>query len=279
MNVASLIKRSLTGLVLVAVMVSCICWGGIYYTLAFFAVALNLALIEWRRLSERIVAKPSDVGLFVFGNLVYFCSFWGFSSMDGSVFGIRSAQYLLICIAVLAVMLATSIFSHRKVGGELMSLVAALYLGLPMSLIVLLCDSVCGGGKYVLMGFFVLIWLGDVFAYLVGSLIGKHKLCPSLSPSKTWEGALGGGIFTLIGGWLWWKFMLPDFEVLHWLLISVLVSVFGMMGDLFESKIKREAGVKDSGNILPGHGGILDRFDSAIMAAPVVFVIINLINN
>lgn len=270
MNVKSLVKRSLTGGLLVAVMLVCI-YLGVSFTLGFFFIALNFGLSEWWNLSRKLVSRPSEWSLYIWGNLVYFCSFFGFSSLGNQAAWLQPVHYLMICISVMAFMLATSIFSKRGIGSILMSLMAGLYLGIPFSLIVLLNQDSFGGGPDLLTGFFVLIWLGDVFAYLVGSLLGKHKLYPSLSPSKTWEGAIGGFIFTILGGWLWWKFMLPDVDMFHWLMVSVLVSIFGMLGDLFESKIKREAGVKDSGRILPGHGGILDRFDSAIMAAPIVF--------
>ncbi|MDE5575315.1 MAG: phosphatidate cytidylyltransferase [Bacteroidales bacterium] len=124
-------------------------------------------------------------------------------------------------------------------------------------------------GCYGLLGFFVLIWSSDIFAYLTGSLLGRHKLCPKISPSKTWEGAMGGFLFAVGLAYVWKIWLLPDTGILFWLVFSVLTIVAGMGGDLLESAVKRKAGVKDSGRFLPGHGGVLDRFDSVLLAAPV----------
>lgn len=117
---------------------------------------------------------------------------------------------------------------------------------------------------------FVLIWSSDSFAYFTGRLFGKHKMAPKISPKKTWEGFAGGVFFTLILGYfIEQKF--PDLRG-NWMIVGFLVSVFAPIGDLVESQLKRTFGVKDSGNIIPGHGGVLDRLDSFIIAAPVVYL-------
>lgn len=117
---------------------------------------------------------------------------------------------------------------------------------------------------------FVLIWSSDSFAYFTGRLFGKHKMAPKISPKKTWEGFAGGVFFTLIIGYfIEQKF--PDLRG-NWILVGLLVSIFAPIGDLVESQLKRTFGVKDSGNIIPGHGGILDRLDSFIIAAPIVYL-------
>ena len=121
-----------------------------------------------------------------------------------------------------------------------------------------------------------IIWVNDSFAFLVGKNFGKNKLFPSVSPKKTIEGFLGGLVFSLLAAIIISKFNL-DFSMLNWLVISVIVSVIGTIGDLVESKFKRQAKVKDSGNIMPGHGGILDRLDSLLFAAPFVYLYINYI--
>ncbi|MCM1532179.1 MAG: phosphatidate cytidylyltransferase [Bacteroides sp.] len=131
---------------------------------------------------------------------------------------------------------------------------------------------------YGLIGFFVLIWCSDIFAYLTGSLWGRHKLCPKVSPSKTWEGAAGGFLFAMLFASLWKMFFLPGTASLRWLVFSVFTIVAGMAGDLLESKLKRKAGVKDSGSFLPGHGGMMDRFDSVLLAAPVASLIWFILN-
>lgn len=121
-----------------------------------------------------------------------------------------------------------------------------------------------------------IIWLNDSFAFLVGKNFGKHKLFPSVSPKKTIEGFFGGLIFSLLTALFISKFN-TDFSTQNWLVIGVIVSVIGTIGDLVESKFKRQANIKDSGNIMPGHGGILDRLDSLLFAAPFVYLYINFI--
>jgi len=127
----------------------------------------------------------------------------------------------------------------------------------------------------IIIGFFFLIWANDTGAYLTGILIGRHKLMERISPKKTWEGFLGGIIIAasiawLLSGWL------GVVDKLHWIIISVIVSVAGTYGDLAESMLKRSVGVKDSGSLMPGHGGFLDRFDSAILSFPLVYLFISL---
>ena len=129
---------------------------------------------------------------------------------------------------------------------------------------------------YVVISILSIIWINDSFAFLVGKNFGKNKLFPSVSPKKTIEGFLGGLVFSLLAGLFISKFN-TDFSMLNWLIISVIVSVIGTIGDLVESKFKRQAKIKDSGNIMPGHGGILDRLDSLLFAAPFVYLYINFI--
>jgi phosphatidate cytidylyltransferase len=121
------------------------------------------------------------------------------------------------------------------------------------------------------------MWINDTMAYIVGSFIGKTPFSP-ISPKKTWEGTIGGGILCVaIITWAGSSLNISKhIELVHWLFIGIICAVFGTLGDLLESKMKRVAGVKDSGNILPGHGGFLDRFDSMLLAAPVVFLYVKL---
>jgi phosphatidate cytidylyltransferase len=129
---------------------------------------------------------------------------------------------------------------------------------------------------YLMISILSIIWVNDSFAFLVGKNFGKHKLFVSVSPKKTIEGFFGGLVFALIAAIFISKFNL-DFSLLNWLVIAAIVSVFGTIGDLVESKFKRQANLKDSGNIMPGHGGILDRLDSLMFAAPFVYLYINFI--
>ena len=122
-----------------------------------------------------------------------------------------------------------------------------------------------------IIGVFILIWVNDTFAYLVGKKWGKNKLFEAVSPKKTIEGFIGGLFFTIIFAFiLSISFLFFTFE--NWIIIAIIVSVFGTVGDLLESKLKRIAKVKDSGKIMPGHGGLLDRLDSVIFVAPFVYL-------
>ncbi len=128
----------------------------------------------------------------------------------------------------------------------------------------------------ILLGSFLLVWVNDTFAYLVGKNFGKQKLFPSISPKKTVEGFLGGLFFACISSYFIAKYS-GTFDSTIWLMLAIIVSVFGTLGDLIESNYKRQANVKDSGVIMPGHGGLLDRLDSIIFAAPFIFLFLRLL--
>jgi len=122
-----------------------------------------------------------------------------------------------------------------------------------------------------------ILWINDTFAYVTGSLVGKHKLAPRLSPGKTWEGLVGGYLFSLLGGWIIYK-ITGAYSLGVWLSLSTLIGGLSLMGDLFESGLKRKRSAKNSGELLPGHGGILDRFDSLLFVAPGAFIMFILLN-
>jgi phosphatidate cytidylyltransferase len=125
--------------------------------------------------------------------------------------------------------------------------------------------------KYLIMGIFILIWVNDSFAYIVGRTLGRRKLFPAVSPKKTWEGTFGGLVFTLAAAYLMARYE-PIVNPGQWVILAAVIVLTGSMGDLIESKLKRSAGVKDSGAILPGHGGMLDRLDSLVFAAPFAYL-------
>lgn len=152
------------------------------------------------------------------------------------------------------------------------------YITLPFVFIVKISFGTNDYNPKIILGLFILIWTNDTFAYLVGKSMGKHKLFERVSPKKTIEGFLGGVVFAAFAGFLISKLYIqpnPEFSsksILIWTIIALIVSIFGTIGDLIESKFKRISGVKDSGSIMPGHGGILDRLDSVIFVAPIIFL-------
>ncbi|MDI5897280.1 phosphatidate cytidylyltransferase [Flavobacterium yafengii] len=158
------------------------------------------------------------------------------------------------------------------------------YIILPFVFITKISFGINDYNPKIIIGLFILIWTNDTFAYIVGKSLGRTKLFEKISPKKTIEGFLGGIIFAVLAGYLISKYYIkanPEFSdrsILIWTSIAVIVGIAGTIGDLIESKFKRIAGVKDSGNIMPGHGGILDRLDSVIFVAPIIFLFYQILN-
>ncbi|MDR2064297.1 MAG: phosphatidate cytidylyltransferase [Prevotellaceae bacterium] len=188
---------------------------------------------------------------------------------------------LLSCIAIIVILAACSFIlipiielykkSEKPFQNISLLILPIVYVALPF---VLMNFFYHYSGRFYVLAFFMLIWANDVGAYCFGMLFGqhgKHKFFPRISPKKTWEGFIGGIITAIIASVIIAKTML-DIEICHLIIIAIITSVLGTFGDLVESMLKRSAGVKDSGKIMPGHGGILDRFDSAIFAFPMVFI-------
>ena len=144
-----------------------------------------------------------------------------------------------------------------------------LYVSIPMALLNIIALGQNGYDYRRIFGLLFLIWASDIGAYMAGKTFGKHKLAPKISPGKTWEGWAGGVLLTLAVGWAL-KLLLPDVPLAHLLVAAGVVAVFGPLGDLAESMLKRSVGVKDSGRIMPGHGGLLDRFDAFLLVLPVL---------
>ena len=158
------------------------------------------------------------------------------------------------------------------------------YIILPFIIITKIPFGIKEYNPKIILSIFILIWTNDTFAFIVGKSIGKRKLFERISPKKTVEGFIGGVVFAIIAGFLISKYYFNSSEsylensVFTWTMIALIVGIFGTIGDLVESKFKRIAGVKDSGVIMPGHGGILDRLDSVIFVAPIVFLFYQILN-
>jgi phosphatidate cytidylyltransferase len=158
------------------------------------------------------------------------------------------------------------------------------YIVMPFLFITKISFGIEDYNPKIIIGLFILIWTNDTFAYIVGKSIGKNKLFERISPKKTIEGFIGGVVFAVFAGFLISKFYIrpsahfSNKSIIIWTTIAVIVGVFGTIGDLIESKFKRIAGVKDSGKIMPGHGGVLDRLDSVIFVAPIIFLFYQILN-
>jgi len=214
-------------------------------------------------------------------------------SMGGNALGIipntlfispvLSAALLFAGWAVLELFLA----GKNPFGNIGSYLLAIAYLGIPFGLLTMIAlQTEVGWGRvgedlqthYIphrVLGLLLLVWTNDVGAYLIGSRFGKNKLLERISPKKTWEGTLGGAIFAVLGAW-GLSFLIRDFTLQQWLALSVVAAIGSNLGDLIESMLKRSVGVKDSGTILPGHGGLLDRFDAFIFCLPFYYLILEL---
>ena len=162
------------------------------------------------------------------------------------------------------------------------SILGQIYIVLPLALLGVWGYSteyqlLYGHPEYILMVLFAFIWINDTGAYVVGSTLGRHRLFERISPKKSWEGFFGGLLFCIILA-LCLNYIIPGIlTTVQWVIMGILTSVFSTWGDLCESLLKRTAGAKDSGKLLPGHGGILDRFDSELLASPVIFIYLTLV--
>lgn len=189
------------------------------------------------------------------------------------------SMFMAVYGGYLIFMLVRSIYSDRKLQPEEIckTIFGQVYITLPiLALSMLFVDF---GAQIVLMGF-VAIWANDTGAYLVGSTLGRHKLFPSVSPNKSWEGFYGGVVASSVVCYLFVQFgNVPYICPIQAVGIGLLISLFATWGDLFESLLKRQAGVKDSGNILPGHGGILDRIDSVLFVMPMLWLVFTVLEN
>ncbi len=291
LNLKTFTTRTLTAAVFVAVLLSCILCNFISFTALFFIVSV-WGLYEFYLLTEKLGAKPYKISGIVAGILIF--SYAAISNTNMALFLPIEVLLATGFVLVFCVFIA-GLFDQKPntVMNIAYTLAGVIYAVLPFTLLInISCidksytfnhimdkwyyDLAPYNPHYVL-GIILLIWASDSGAYLVGSLMGKNKLYERISPGKTWEGSVGAAILNMGCAWvisIWF----PELALKHWIVISVLVSIFGTIGDLVESMLKRQAGVKDSGKIMPGHGGILDRFDSLLFVSPFVYAYLVLIH-
>jgi phosphatidate cytidylyltransferase len=262
-------KRALTGAAYVALTLGAAIVGPFTTWMLFLPVCL-ISAREWHRLywgeSEDAPAMASAVAM---AAMVYLTV--GLLPMV-SPFEARHAAVLSFGLLIVLVFLLLRSGTTRPASVFSFHLGTALYVALPFAAAPWMVTI---DGK-VFIGFMFLLWTSDTGAYIVGRSMGRTKLMPAVSPGKTWEGLLGGVALTMLVGWLlgrYWTVLSPQ----QWIAGAAAVAVTATLGDLLESAFKRAAGVKDSGRVLPGHGGILDRFDGYLLAAPAMVLVIALL--
>ena len=278
----NLIIRTLTGVLFVAAMV-----GGILYSPFTFGLLFTVVtcLSVWE--FTGIVNLRADVEVNrLITTVAGGCLFVGFF---GYAAGIAGAGVLFVpWLLSMFYLLVTELYLQREspLNNWAYSVLSQVYVALPFSLLCLLefpgNDLVAVGqggvqsGAWLVLAIYIFLWCNDTGAYCVGSLLGRHKLFPRISPGKSWEGSIGGGLFVVALAFAFGWFendegmgMMTEWE---WAGLGLVVVIFGTWGDLVESLLKRTLGIKDSGNILPGHGGMLDRFDSSLLAIPAAVV-------
>ena len=281
LNLKTLATRSLSAAVFVVLLISSVLWN--YFTFsAFFYVVSLIGLIEFYNIAQKLDSKPFKIAGLLFASLIYLMTLnynlFGCSLFDKIVIS-KHQIFLLLLIAVIFLIPVLALFIKRTpdIKDVLFTLFGIFYSVVPFVTLNLMASQNNQFSPKLILGIIFLIWSNDTFAYLGGSLFGKNKMIERISPGKTWEGTIFGVLITFVMSFLFKNFFENEFGLL-WLFFGFFVPVLATIGDLIESMLKRQAQIKDSGNIMPGHGGVLDRFDSLIFVAPIVFIILNIFN-
>ena len=275
-NMKNFIVRTITAVFFVAAIVSCFLRAEAMIFL--FALVTGLTIWEFTGLvNDRENVSVNRMICTVAG--VYF-----FLAMAGYNSGITPAGVFVPYLITIVYLMVAELYLKQPdpVNDWAYTMMSQLYIALPFSMINVLAFRSAGSDitytYLVPLSVFFFLWVNDAGAYICGSLLGKHKLFPRISPGKSWEGSIGGGILVMIVAVLIWhlseQYAVNDLHLsaFEWAGLGLVVVIFGTWGDLVESLFKRTIGIKDSGHILPGHGGMLDRFDSTLMAFPSAVV-------
>ncbi len=269
------IIRALTGIVYVALLVGCTVWSPVT-AFFFFALVAASCVGEFCMLVNRHAGASVVISLNVLAAFLLVASVWLYC-IGSPTTGQSLALYVLLVIYLLVSELYRG--SDNPLRNWALSLFSHVYAAVPFALLPMLSvryDAAASSYAYTWqypLALFVFLWSNDTGAYLFGVTLGRYfpaKLFPSISPKKSWVGSIGGGLLTMVLSVACWR-LFPDTLLLwQWMGFALVVVIFGTWGDLVESRFKRQLGIKDSGHILPGHGGLLDRFDSALLAVPAV---------
>ncbi len=268
------IVRTITGIIFVAAIV-CSFLNPIAMAL-LFALVTGLNIWEFTGLvNEHVEATTVDRIICTVAGVWFFLCVFGFCCEAAP-----SAVFFAYLFSIIYLIISELYTKHENpINDWAYTMLSQMYIALPFSLINVLAFTNDGNGQvhynYVIpLSVFIFLWINDTGAYCSGSLLGKHKLFPRVSPGKSWEGSIGGAVFVVIAAYIISQIspLTAQLTPLQWIGLGLVVVVFGTWGDLVESLFKRTLGIKDSGNILPGHGGMLDRFDSSLMAIPAAAI-------
>jgi phosphatidate cytidylyltransferase len=281
-------QRILTGSIFLTVMIGSIVLSFQSFVV-LFGVVMLLSIYEYNKITS-IFTSPNKVMLYVAGIIVYgwiaFALLYQFPDVYNKPF-LRFFKHLMsqrllifLCFLFPVLIFVAELFRKKEKQFEnaAYTVLGFFYVILPFVLLIQTFAPVIGDYQYqTVLAYFLLLWIADSFAYVWGKLLGRHKLAPRISEGKTIEGTVGG-ILTTIGLSLLGPTIFPKagFTLTEWIIFAALISIFAVPSDLSESILKRQAGLKDSGKILPGHGGILDRFDSVLLTAPVIYIYIQI---
>ncbi len=265
---SNFVLRTISGILFVASLVGALIIGEIPFLIVIGGI-LILAMYEFYSLSVKARIKPQ----FSLGILIGFAIFIGtYLYATGHI----EAIYLLGFTPLITSVFIFELYrKHKRPFHNIAyTLLGVFYIAIPLSLFNLItfkAETLQHSYSHeILLCYFILIWANDTGAYLFGVSIGRHKIFPRISPKKSWEGFVGGLIFTTIVAWII-SLNYSNITFAHWIAIGLLSAIIGVFGDLIESMFKRSIDVKDSGKFLPGHGGVLDRFDAVFLSAPIVF--------
>jgi phosphatidate cytidylyltransferase len=270
---SNIVIRALSGALFVGLVIGAFLWG-MLPTILLLSIFMIIGLIEFYNLFPKLVSRSGHKfsGIFL-GILI-------FSGVAGNQLSWWTLDTLLYLVPILFLPFVGMLFSKEKepIKGLALQFMSWVYVVLPFLLMVQIYAMTSSEGTWkYLIGLFVIVWTNDTFAYLSGRAFGRTKLFERISPNKTWEGTIGGFIMAISASLLYGYFQ--EGNLLFWGIAGAVVSPSAVLGDLIESKIKRTAGVKDTGAIMPGHGGVLDRFDAVMFATPFFFLWISIAMN
>lgn len=231
-----------------------------YVFVTIFSAIMIVCLYEYYEITKKIGANPQKIFIIVYSEIIFILTYLYVNKI------ISAMMLFMITLSLAFIILAAELFrSGNSVKNLSAEFFGILYITVPFSLTNYIVFYNNKFDYSILLGVFTIIWVYDMFAYFIGSSIGKRKIAPEISPNKTLEGTIGGIILSILTSFAVF-FVLRTLQLVDWIFIAILVSVGAFIGDLIESKLKRSAGIKDSGKIMPGHGGLLDRFDSFLFA-------------